>query len=130
MISVLLLQLVTFYLIHLTQAGPLAAPDVQIPNCNDGMHPRARELLVKGVMSKNPKLKYACHLSEGFAFSDAYPPNYLYYDGRKHDYSKARDFVLGAVEEWEATLREMKSRERFVCTLSTNKKYLLVCVFE
>ncbi|KAL6741556.1 hypothetical protein Aduo_014797 [Ancylostoma duodenale] len=92
MSSVLLLQLVAFYLIHVTRAGVMTAPgsdldpeelgtsgergggDRQsssggqgaIPKCQDGMKPNARDRLVKGVKTKanNPNLKYNCDLAK------------------------------------------------------------------
>ncbi|RCN41285.1 hypothetical protein ANCCAN_12746 [Ancylostoma caninum] len=90
MSSLLLLQLVALYLIHVTRADLLAAPgsdpnveesgnseeysggdrqassdgQAAIPKCEDGMKQNARERLVRGVKSKNPDLTYKCYLAE------------------------------------------------------------------
>ncbi|EYC12771.1 hypothetical protein Y032_0046g1415 [Ancylostoma ceylanicum] len=76
--------------------------------------------------------KYACHLTEEPSFSGAYlqDVNYLAYQGGKQDYNKARDFVLGAVENWGDQLEQMKSKTQFVCTLETSQNYYLICFFE
>ncbi|EYC12770.1 hypothetical protein Y032_0046g1415 [Ancylostoma ceylanicum] len=54
----------------------------------------------------------------------------LFLQKGKQDYNKARDFVLGAVENWGDQLEQMKSKTQFVCTLETSQNYYLICFFE
>ncbi|EYC12780.1 hypothetical protein Y032_0046g1420 [Ancylostoma ceylanicum] len=140
--SVLLLQILTFYLIHLTPLSATgsalkgeetdtserrrgqASPDGQrpIPVCDDGMKPKAREHLVNEITSFIPNIEYACNLTDQTSLEAEISSGGFAHDGpvllfgkpRRSKY-RARDFVDDAVKEWEYDLTEVTNRNAPHC---------------